>query len=72
MKKLIISLFLWMLGCYAFSKAGPNVQQKTFRIHTEKRMFIKKMDREKHNRHRRHHRARKMADRQHFMEHHKK
>ncbi|MCX6291871.1 MAG: hypothetical protein NT126_08915 [Bacteroidetes bacterium] len=70
MKKIIISLLLLVLSVSVFSQANTAPPKKTFGIHTEKRMFIKKGDR----RHPKHHHPKKhnMGDKKHFMENHKK
>jgi hypothetical protein len=70
MKKLLTSLLVLFLTVPVFSQTS-SPPPRTFQIHSEKRPFIKKGDRKRWKA-RHHHRMRKMADKRHFQEKHKK
>ncbi len=72
MKKLILSLIFLALSISVLPQAGPSAQKKSFPIHTEKRMFIKKGDRHRHGGHHHHPKKNKPGDRKHFNDRHKK
>ncbi len=70
MKKLLTSLLIVLLSLPVFSQTG-SPPSKVFQIHSEKRPFVKK-DRRERRKGRHHHRQRKMNDRAHFRENHKR
>jgi hypothetical protein len=70
MKKLIISVLVIFLSIPVFAQAPPQAP-KVFQIHSEKRPFIKKGDRKRKKGHR-HHIRKKMHDKKHIGESHKK
>jgi hypothetical protein len=70
MKKLILFLVLILFNASVFSQAG-SPPPKTFQIHSEKRPFIKKAERER-RKHLRHQVKHKMNGGGHLHENHKK
>ncbi len=72
MKKLLLSILLMAFCVTVFSETNAQTSQKTFKIHSEKRMFVKKGMRHhgKHNHHGR--KNLRMGNKKKLMENHKK
>jgi hypothetical protein len=70
MKKIIVSIILFVLTAIGFSQPPAYSQQQSFPIHSEKRAFVKKADREKRRHHKhRHHKHHKDGKGHHMQKH---
>jgi len=70
MKKLFILFFLLTVSVGAFSRPVAQSGPKSYQIHSEKRMFVKKENRHNHRHH--HNHGGKMGGKKKSMENHKK